>query len=47
LPLCSLSDELSEAGVESGSDGWVDPSVGFPEDGFAVSVVFDTPSVFM
>jgi hypothetical protein len=42
-----LSDELSESGVEAGSDRWVDASVGFPEDGFAVSVVFDRPSVFM
>jgi hypothetical protein len=42
-----LSDELSESGVDSGSDWWVDGSVGFPEDGFVVSVVFDGPSVFV
>jgi hypothetical protein len=46
-PLSSLSDEFSESGIESGSDWWVDLSVGFPEHGFAVSVVFDHPSVFM
>ena len=46
-PLGSLADEFSESGVESGSDRWVDASVGFPEYGFAVSVVFDRPSVFM
>ena len=38
---------MSESGVESGSDWWVDASVGFPEDGFGVSVVFDRPSVFV
>ena len=46
-PLGSLTDEFSESGVESGSGGWVDLAVGFPEDGFPVRVVFDLPSVLM
>ena len=47
MPLGSLADELSESWVESGTDWWVDLSVGFTKHVFGVSVVFDRPSVLM
>ncbi len=46
-PLGSEPDEFSESGVEPGSVGRVDLSVGFAEHGFVVGIVFDPPSVFM
>ena len=46
-PLASETDQLSESGVGSGWDRWVDASVWSPEDGFAVSVVLDGPSMFV
>ena len=47
MPLGSESHQFSEAGVEAGSGRRVDASVWSQEDGFAVSVVFDLPSVLM
>ena len=46
-PLGSQPDQFSESGVEPGSGGRVDLSVGFAEHGFVVGIVFDPPSVFM